>query len=282
MPIIGTQIYGLTKELSADMERTLRSLHEAGFQALEPLLLFVEKQDRYPKNMWSLETLSQTLSLLKELEMRIPSVHIGIGSGDYIMPVDTVVEGILNVKENFGIDSFVISGMFQSFGETKRWGELIGKINRSVSPYGCTVIYHNHDTEFRQITVRGQQREAMDYFFELAGDDIMLELDIGWAGVGGDECIIFDKYRDRISLLHLKDFFPGYESGYERDDLPEEAFAPIGAGIIKTEEIVRACRLLPNFKNVFIIDQDKYAGDMMEALKAGFNHISRLLAEDEV
>lgn len=48
--IIATQGFGLKKEFNADLTGTIRTLHNIGFQAIEPLILFREKQGNMPQN----------------------------------------------------------------------------------------------------------------------------------------------------------------------------------------------------------------------------------------
>ena len=75
---IGTQTFGIAKELSVDFSGTLRSLHDIGFDSVEPMVLFSGKQGKTPKNLWAQDTLEEALPVLEELGMGIPSIHIGI------------------------------------------------------------------------------------------------------------------------------------------------------------------------------------------------------------
>lgn len=43
---IGTQTFGLGKELTNDLTGTLHMLHDIGFDAIEPFVLFNEKQGK--------------------------------------------------------------------------------------------------------------------------------------------------------------------------------------------------------------------------------------------
>lgn len=275
---IGTQTFGLGKELSQDLTGTIRALHEMGFNAIEPFVLFNGKQGRMSKNLWALDTISQAKEIMDQLGMVIPSVHAGIGFGAFSMTAGMAIKKILALHRSIGVRYFVVSGPFNDEKSVKKWGKLMRKISDGVKPYGCTMVYHNHDGEFRKINVGGKTTTAMDYFLKLAGPDVLLQLDIGWASVAGDEMEIAQRYADRIISIHLKDFYPGYRDGnFTSHNMPVDKFAPIGEGKVKTAEILAMRKHFPNFSGSVIIDQDSFTGDMLEALKTGCGNIHTML-----
>lgn len=274
---IAVQGYGLQKEFDADLTQTIRSLHCIGIQSIEPLILFREKQGKMPRNTWALDTLKTAWDTMRELGMAIPSAHLGVGFSWFAMPAGTIIKNILMIHELYGINDFVLTAAFGSAALAVRWAKLARKISDAVTPYGCRILYHNHDDEFR--TVRGGGT-AMDVFLANAGPDILLQVDIGWAGMAGDEREIIRRYADRIASLHLKDFYPQYRKGYTRMKMPDEAFAPIGAGMIRTKEILDMTDSFPHFAGTVVIDQDKCSGDMLDALKTGFENIRGMLHEE--
>lgn len=278
MTRISTQIFGLGKEFSEDIPGTIRRLCDIGFDGIEPFVIFTEKQGKLPPNFWALDTLNSVKPILDELGMTIPSVHIGATLGWFSLPVKTVAKNILKLHENLGIRDFVVSAGFETLHQVKRTAKFMRKISDAVRPYGCRVLYHNHDCEFHKISYRNQTVDAMEVFLELAGDDMLLQLDIGWAGIAGDEKEIVRRYGDRIASLHLKDFNSEYRNGqHTYTDMPIEAFAPIGEGVITTKEILAIRDQLPNYGGDIIIDQDKTTGEMLEDLKVGHDHIRAML-----
>lgn len=275
---IGTQTFGLGKELSSDLVGTIRTLHEMGFNAIEPFVLFNKKQGRMPKNLWALDTIAEAKEIMDQIGMEIPSVHIGIGFGALSMPTGIAIKKIVALHQSIGVQYFVVSGPFGDKKTAKKWGRLMRKISDGVKSYGCTMVCHNHDDEFNRITVDGKTMAALDYFFELAGPDVLLQLDIGWASLTGDEQKIARRYADRIVSIHLKDFYPGYRDGsFTRLNMPDEQFAPIGEGEVKTAEVLSMTESFPHFSGSVIIDQDKFNGNMLESLKIGCRNIQSKL-----
>lgn len=278
MDKIYTQTFGLSKELSHDLMGTLQTIHDLGFDGIEPFVMFREKQGNIPGNLWALDTLEQAKSKMDALGLTIPSVHMGVAFGWFSMPVASIVKNIRMLHDRYGITCFVVSGPFATMAQAKHWAKLLQTISAAVKPFGCQMIYHNHDDEFRPVRRAGNTVEAMEAFLSLTDPDILLEMDIGWAGIAGDETDILRRYAPRIALLHLKDFAPEYRSGaYTRKNMPQEAFVPIGEGAIQTGEILSIRHTLPKFSGDLIIDQDKFSGDMLKALEIGYGNIRAML-----
>lgn len=278
MSKIFTQSFGLTKEFSEDLIGTIGKLHDIGFDGIEPFVMFNEEQGKLPGNLWALDTLKAAKAKMDELGMTIPSAHIGVAFGWFSMPVSTIAMNIRMLHDKFGIDDFVISSTFGTLAQTKHWAKMMRKISDAVHPHGCRVLYHNHDDEFKRVRYQGKTVEAMEAFLDLTSPDVMLQVDIGWAGIAGDENAIVKRYADRIASLHLKDFYPGYRNGhYTRKNMPVEAFAAIGEGEIATKEILPIREKFPIFGGNIIIDQDKTTGDMLKALEIGYQNIRTML-----
>lgn len=269
MDRISTQTFGLGSEFSRDLIGTIDRLHALGFDGIEPFIMFNEEQGRLPRNLWAQDTLKTAKARMDELGMVIPSAHIGVAFGWFSMPVKTIVRNIRRVHDAFGIQDFVLSGPFATAAQARHWARLCSRVSQQIRPLGCRVLYHNHDDEFRRIASAGD-KSAMDVFLEETDEDVLLQVDIGWAGIAGDEIALVRKYADRIASLHLKDFYPDYRTpAYTRKNMPTEAFAPIGSGAIATREILALRRSLPQFSGNLIIDQDRSAEDMLQALGTG-------------
>ena len=271
--MIAVQSFGLKNEFETDFPGTIRKLREIGFDGIEPLILFQEKQGKMPKNVWAQDTQKIAFSAMRDLGMGIPSAHIGVGFGAFTMPAGNVIRGVLQAHEEYGIDTFVMTAPFSSAIVATHWAKLAKAVSDTVRPYGCRILYHNHDDEFH--AVRGGT--AMDLFLKRTSPDLMLEIDIGWAGIAGDEYEIVKRYRDKLYSLHLKDFYSQYRSGYTRKDMPSPAFAPIGNGAIRSKEIIDLAKALPNFSGTYIIDQDKSNRSMLEDLKIGYDNIRSMI-----
>ncbi len=272
--MIAVQGFGLKKEFEEDLVGTIRKIREIGFDGIEPLILFQAEQGKMPKNVWAQDTQEIAFAAMKELGMQIPSAHIGVGFGPFTMPAGNVIQGILQAHADYGIDTFVMTAPFGSAMVARHWAKLAKTVSDAVKPQGCRILYHNHDDEFH--AVRGDGN-ALDLFLKKTSPDVLLQIDIGWAGMAGGEYEIVKRYGDKLHTLHLKDFYGQYRGSYTRKNMPDAAFAPIGEGAIRTKDCIALSKTLPNFSGSYIIDQDKSTRDMLEDLKVGYENIRRML-----
>lgn len=83
------------------------------------------------------------------------------------------------------------------------WAERMNKAGKICKENGVTLIYHNHDKEFKPV----ENQLPFDIFMEKMDPDfVKLELDVYWATKGGADPIeILKKYPEYVAALHLKD-----------------------------------------------------------------------------
>lgn len=277
MTTIATQTYGLGRELTADFEGTLEKLHAIGFDALETFILFRPAQGSTPKNLWTFEMLKVGDGKLKSLGMGISSAHIGIEFGGQVLPTAVIADNVRHVREVYGIRDFVISGHFGTPEAAKRWAGISCEIAAAIAQADCRLLYHNHDDEFRKLR-QAEAEDAMEIYLAETGSQVFLEMDIGWAAMTGNELEIVERYAERIAIVHLKDFYgPFLRSNYTRNNVTQDAFAPIGCGAVATARVLAWLERLPNFTGSLVIDQDESGIPMLEALKTGYDNVKSML-----
>lgn len=275
--MIATQTFGLGTLLEGNLEDAVCKLQSIGFDGVEPYLLLIQKQRKLPPQLFAFDRMVQLKAILDSKGMSIPSIHVGISFGGLMIPTGIVIKNLQKAHEAFGVRYFVISGMFSDVKGARKWAKVCRKVAQALKPLGCSIVYHNHDSEFKTITVNGKTMSALDYFLELAGPDVMLQIDIGWASILTDEVEVVKKYRDRLVSIHLKDMYDGSRD-YNFQTMPTELFAPIGEGIVKTSEVLAILDQLPIVEGKLIIDQDKSAGDMVRDLQLGCSNVRAMLA----
>jgi len=127
-------------------------------------------------------------------------------------------------------------------------GRLAG-IARESARLGLRFGFHNHDGEVRPL-------DGGDSFLEelLAGDDLFLELDLGWAWTAGvDPVTLLRRARGRCPLVHVKDF----ASAEGRE------FRPVGEGAIDYGRILPAA--VDAGVEWLLVEQDETDGPALEA-----------------
>lgn len=280
---IGTQCYGLSKEFGDDFAGTLSRIAAIGYDAVEPFLMLQEEQGRTPKDRWSYSLLGEAKSQLDELGVSISSAHIGAGFMNFTMPRGQITEGILRIHEIAGIEKYVFSGMFSGARGARKWGQLMHDLSEDVAPHGCTLVYHNHDDEWKKIRADGRDLRALDYFFEYAGPDVMLELDMGWAAFAWDEREAAKTYRDRIVEMHCRDFAGEAMSGrYRRVTMPSSMYVPVGDGVVRVKEVIGMRRDMPHFGGDLIVEQEKSTRGMLADIEISYQRIRGWLEEEKM
>ena len=146
---------------------------------------------------------------------------------------------------------------------------------------GISLYYHNHHVEFaklggeRMIDMLRERTEALGF-----------ELDVHWIQRGGDNPIeVIKQFRDRITLLHLKDYRvaapvmsesePDQKAFFEAFFNKSVQFAEVGEGNLPMKEIIEtglACG-----SEYFIIEQDdQYGRDPYESLQISMDNLKKL------
>lgn len=276
--MIGVNTYGLAQMIEEDMPGTFRAVKEAGFEAVELLVVPVKKHRSLPIAFSAEDMFHKVIAQAKKNALKVFSVHVLCSTGRSLRSVKAVVRTIRELHAKHGIDVFVFSGMFSDVKGAKKWAKYLKDIADEVRADGCRILYHNHTEEFQKVSVHGAtMTTALDYFFSLVGEDIALQLDIGWAGVADDEVALAQHYRDRIAAIHLKDFTAGTKGKYDNSNITTERFAAIGCGEIRTADVLAMREAFPQFSGSIIIDQDKSAGNMLEDIRTGLINVMDML-----
>ena len=139
--------------------------------------------------------------------------------------------------------------------------------------HGLKVQYHNHNWEYFNM-VNGEYR--MDHVMKNIPETVLFEPDLGWMAIGGyDPMRALKKYKDRIEIVHLKDYYRAGENILDVD-APFE-FRPTGYGVLDWSNIVAYCEreIRPKW---YVADHDKAVhGTVFEELEASLRYIRELL-----
>lgn len=272
--LIGTNTFGIKKELTADFDGTLKTLKDMGIDCIEPIIFKHKTQTNIPKSLWSDELVDHAVPKLKELGITLRSAHFGAGFMGMTLPVKSLTKNLLEAHEKTGITTFISSGIFDSERQAKRFAKTMGELAENLSPYGIEILFHNHDDELAK-TKKGD-KTLLDVYFENTSDKVGLELDIGWTSLKCDEIEVMKKYSDKIAILHCKDFFKS-PSELSRKTAVDSDFAPIGEGTVKHKEAIELIKTFPRYDNYIVLDQDHSAGNMLDDIKIGVNNIRSYL-----
>jgi len=142
------------------------------------------------------------------------------------------------------------------------FGERLAKVGARINAAGYGFAWHNHDFEFRKLA---DGSLPISLILD-AAPELGLEFDVAWAIRGGDASPWpwsitrpaggddnpwpwFEKYRDRIVAVHVKDMArPG-------EGLDEDGWSDVGHGVIDWKALMKLLRTTP--AEYYVLEQDK-------------------------
>ena len=161
---------------------------------------------------------------------------------------------------------------------------VIAEIGAVAKKYGITLLYHNHDFEFKKI----DGEYGLDILYrEVSPDLLQTELDLCWVNVGGEEPAAYlRKYAGRAPVVHLKDFHMsgklpehlyaliGIEDEKKDDEPSTFEFRPVGHGMQNMPEILKAC--LDAGSSWVVVEQDEPSMGLsrMESIKMSRDYLA--------
>jgi sugar phosphate isomerase/epimerase len=153
------------------------------------------------------------------------------------------------------------------------------QIAAAAKPYGIRVLVHNHTVEFERLADGRTPYDIM--LAELDPERVVLELDIGWATVAGQNALeLFAKHPGRFPLWHVKDMaglaaLQGMTSMIERQRAAQ--IVPVGQGEIDYRAIF-AQAATAGLQH-FFVEQDTapQSGDSIAAIRVSFEGVRRAL-----
>ncbi|NRA99301.1 MAG: sugar phosphate isomerase/epimerase [Rhodobacteraceae bacterium] len=111
------------------------------------------------------------------------------------------------------------------------FGRALADAGKPLQDAGLAFGWHNHAFEFVDL---GGEDLPLDLIMQ-GGDDLVLELDVAWVQVGGQDPIAWvTKYADRIISAHVKDIAP------EGQNADEDGWADVGHGVMDWPAIIGA------------------------------------------
>lgn len=211
--MIGLQLYSVRDEMEKDFEGTLRAVKEMGYDGVE-LCGFYGK------------TPAEVKKTLDDIGLIPISAHVGL----YDLKNDT--EGVVNDYKAVGCKNIVIpwipEDMRPSSGNFETTVRDIANVAEKVNAMSVVMSYHNHDFEFEKIG----EMYALDYLFNtVPAEHLKAEIDVCWVSDSGLDAVEYiSKYKGRIPLIHIKDFFGKYRTeGFE--------FRPVGQGALNVSAV---------------------------------------------
>ena len=216
---VGVQLYSIRDSVEADMHAALKKVKELGYDGVEFAGLFGNKP-------------ADIRAWCEELGLNPISAHVPLDE----MLADT--RGTFAAYKEIGVRYVVVPYVTEErrpgaakFDETI---EEIARIGKIASEMGLTLLYHNHDFEFKKV----DGEYGLDILYKkVPAAYLQTELDTCWVNVGGENPSEYlRKYAGRAPVVHLKDF-EGSKS--------EQMYELIGIKSEKKENVKNTFRFRP-------------------------------------
>ena len=160
----------------------------------------------------------------------------------------------------------------------------IAKVGAYVAEQGMTLLYHNHDFEFKTFG----DKYLLDILYDtVLADALKTEIDICWVKFAGlDPAAYIRKYSGRAPVVHLKDFISSGSSDsvpyellgkeeVEKKKSEDFRFCPLGYGVQALPEVLSA--VIDAGAEWVVVEQDSSVDrPPLEAVKMSIETLKKL------
>lgn len=262
LPEISVQLYTLAAEFSADMEGSLDKLAAIGLRNVEAFD-FVRRPEEIRAALDGSGLVSPTghAPLLSD-ELWTPD-------GSIPTPAPEIVfEAAAKVGLKTVIDPFVAPERWFTLEGVTDIADRLNALADTAATFGLEVGYHNHAQEF---IAEFDGQSAYERFVALTDERVVLELDLYWALVGGQDVpALVSRLGDRLVAAHVKDGIApevnpfGPDAGEFGSDSLDQRHA--GTGDVPLADALSAASAL----KYAVIEYDNAPGDVFADIAASY------------
>lgn len=274
MPLkVGIQLYSVKNAIAGNPRAVLEKLAETGYRYVEAANHNAASDPGVGFGLPARE-MRQTL---EEFGLKIVGCHVNPLRED-------LLPAVLDYHAELGNTQIGCDIEFFPYGDLeylKRRCETFNRIGELCRERGMRYYYHNHFQEF--------QRFGEDLVYDLIMKNtdpslVYAELDTYWAARGGQDPVeLIRKYRDRLILLHQKDFpadakqplclYHGVVDSRKAIDMElflrikdPDGFTEIGTGTLPIQDYIEAAESCPNLEYI-LLEQDATRLDEIESIQ---------------
>ena len=270
---IGIQLYSVRNSFAADDLATLTAVSATGYHYVEAANHNAQEDDGVGFGIPAGELRDK----LSSLGLKIVGCHINPLLLDRMPAVLDYHQELGNRQIGCDTEFFPYNDLDYIY----RRCEFFNKIGEMCRQRGMRYYYHNHYMEFQHIGDKSIYEIIME---NTDPELVFIELDTYWAFRGGfDPVKLIHRYKDRLLLIHQKDFpknapqpinmYDGIvDEGAEvtreifRDTKDPLCFTEIGTGVLPIQNIIDAAQGAPNLEYM-ILEQDFTQLPELESIK---------------
>ncbi len=247
----GVQSFGTLKSNKDDLSALFKKIRGMGYQLFEPCISFFEIPEL--ENIWDYEKYDEYDRMLRDAGLKVLSCHI------FSQNLFKDSEKIKRLISEYGIKQFVLKTPEDVSNENlSRTAMEYMRLADAISEVGGEVLIHNESADIEK---KSHGKTVYEHLLDLCLGKVYAQVDAGWAMYGGEdpEKLLW-RNAYRVKSLHYKDF-----SGKEE--------CMIGRGDLDVNACFRFARAMgiPQLG-----DQDSFAGEVTDELKAVFDMLNGL------
>ncbi len=252
---LSVQLYTIRHEIEKDIQGALKRLADIGFKNVETAF--------WPDNV----SLQRAADYVKEFGFNVSSCHVEI-------PTGKAKQTMLDTARAFGCKDMIWHGWpedirYSSLDGTRQLIKIYNDSYKFARDNGLRFGLHNHWWEYKN---RVGDKLVYEILNEELDPDIFFETDTYWVKVAGHEpAKIIQSLKNRIRFLHIKDGPAVWNDSLAVDN--PDPMTPVGRGAQNIPAIVNAASDRVEW---MVIEMDKTAIDVFDALQQSFEYMSKL------
>ena len=267
----GVQLYSVRTNLAEDFEGTLKAVSEMGYDGVE----FAGLNGNDPKEI---------AALCAKYNLEPISAHVPYEN--LRDKTDEMMEAYSTIGCKFVVIPYLVEEHRPGSAGFEDVIKNAARIGKAAKEKGMTLLYHNHDFEFKKIG----DKYALDVLYDsVDAEFLQTEVDTCWVNVAGENPAEYvRKYKGRAPVVHLKDFFKkghaekmfkliGIDDNDTSDDSSENfGFRPVGKGMQDVPELLSAAA--DAGAGWVIVEQDEPSLGLsrMESIKSSIDYLKTL------
>ncbi len=268
---VGIQLYSVKYALGKDPMGTLKKVADIGYKYWETAMVRTMADD--PSGLGL--PVKEAKKFLSDNGVQIVGAHLGVD-----IDFDKLKAAYDYHKEIGNTKVGTTGHFFPDRDEVMRMCEIYNKAGEMGQEMGMQFYYHSHWHEFQKF----DGEYVMDIILNNTDPKLVaFELDNYWAARGGvDPVEMIDRYKDRIIMLHQKDFsktageplnlFAGkvdpngnLTGQVHQDARSVEHFAEVGNGVLPIQDYIDAGNKIG--VPYILLEQDMTAIDELESIQ---------------
>ncbi len=281
---IGLQLYTVGADARKDIDGTLAKVAKIGYRTIElagyhgqPLEKLRAAAARNHVKFTSIHVNALARPGEPGLDQDLPALAAdlhSLGVTDVVMPMFPFPErfGAQRRGESFGAYIGRISqGLTRE--DWQRTADLLNDRGQKLRALGLRFGYHNHNPEFAPL---GESNGLEILLQQTSREDVVFELDVGWAAAGGmDPTALLSRHPGRFQLMHLKDILASTRTNYALQQNPAE----VGSGSLDWQHLLPAA-FTAGVRKFYVEQEPPFKMDRYAAIARSYNFLKRFEAGD--